>query len=312
MKKVVIFIVGPTAVGKTAVAVKLAKKLNGEIISCDSMQVYKGMDILTSKPPKSLRKEVRHHLFGVVPAAKEYNVSLFRKDALKKIREVIKRNHTPVFCGGTGLYMSILLDGIFKMRKPDAQIRERLYNEAGEFGSQYLHNRLKAVDPEAAAKIHPNDAKRIVRALEVFIATGKRISNLQKTRKGIYDKYNVRIFCLNMPREALYTRINARVEDMFKKGAVRETLKLFKSRFAKTARSAIGINEIKGFLDGAYNLGETKGMIKRNTCLYAKRQLTWFRKDKRIEWVQINPADTAADVAERILKLYGKSVTSDN
>ena len=302
MKEQIIFIAGPTAIGKTETAVKLAQKINAEIISCDSMQVYKGMDIITSKPSISLRKIIRHHLLNVVFPCKEYNVSKYHRDALAKVKEITKRNKIPLFAGGTGLYMSIIIDGIFKIKPPAKGIRKALYKEAELHGSVYSHNRLKKIDPEAAARIHPHDARRVVRALEVFEATGSPISILQKQRSGIADKYDVRIFCLNLAREKLNKRIEGRIERMFRQGLLKEVRKLLKFKLSKTAGYCIGIKEIKGYLGGLYDLDTAKAMMARNTKAYAKRQLTWFRKDKRIKWVDITDKDTPKEIAEKIWK----------
>jgi tRNA dimethylallyltransferase len=266
------------------------------------MQVYKGMDIITSKPIGVVRKRVRHHLINIIPVNKEYNVSQYRKAALKKIKEVIKRDKTPLFVGGTGLYMSILVDGIFAAARENKSIRNRLYKQAQEYGKEYLYKRLQIVDPAAALKIHPNDTKRIIRALEVFKSTGKPISHLQKQRKGLDSEYDVKIICLNMDRKKLYERIDSRVEKMFADGLCNEVKKLLKLNLSKTASYAIGVKELKGYFDGLYDLEGAKRLIKRNTRLYAKRQLTWFRKDKRIKWVNIRGKRTPKELAERIWK----------
>jgi tRNA dimethylallyltransferase len=285
-KDKIVFLVGPTAVGKTAAAAILAKKINAEVISCDSMQVYKGMEIISSQPPAAIRKKLPHHLIGIIRPAQEYNVSVYRRAALKKIKEVIRKGKVPLFVGGTGLYMSVVIDGIFDLKAADAGLRQRLYKEAENIGSHKLHNRLAKIDSEAAARIHPNDLRRIVRALEVFAVTGKPISLLQKQRKGITDQYDVKIFCLNMPRAKLHKRIVERVNKMFKQGLAAEVKRLLSRRLGKTASAAIGIKELKGYFDGAYGLDEARRQIIRNTCLYSKRQLTWFRKDKRIRWIK--------------------------
>ncbi len=304
MPKKIIFIVGPTAIGKTEAAVYLAKKIGAQIISCDSMQVYKGMDIITSKPKPALRKKIKHYLISVVPLSKNYDVSCYRKDALKRVKEIIANGKVPIFVGGTGLYMSILVDGIFKGKVKDNGIRNKLYKLAKTKGSAYLYNQLEKIDLKAAIKIHPNDTKRIIRALEVFEATGKPISRLQRERRGLKDKYDLRIFCLNMERAKLYKRIEERVEKMFKDGLISEVRRLIKRRLSKTASCAIGIRELKGYLSGGYSLEEAKGMIKLNTRHYAKRQLTWFRKDKRIKWINIKDKETPQAVAKRIHKLW--------
>lgn len=302
MKPKLIFLIGPTAVGKSEAAVNLARKINAEIISCDSMQIYKTMDIISSKPIAALRKKIPHHLINIVPPTKEYNVSRFRRDAIRKIKDIIKRRKTPFFVGGSGLYMSVLIDGIFNLKTQDKGRRQRLYQEAAERGSGYLYERLKRVDPEAAEKIHPNDTKRIVRALEVFESSGKPISCLQKQRKGLADKYEMKIFCLNMPRDKLYQRIDERVDKMFVRGLLKEVNKLLKLKLSMTASYAIGIKELKGYFDGLYDLEKAKALMKRNTRWYAKRQLTWFRKDNRISWVELGVTESPSSVANRLLE----------
>ncbi|MBI4972924.1 MAG: tRNA (adenosine(37)-N6)-dimethylallyltransferase MiaA [Candidatus Omnitrophica bacterium] len=299
-KSKIFFLVGPTATGKSETAVYLAKKLKAEIVSCDSMQVYKKMDIITSAPSRQIIKKVRHHLLGIIPPEKEYDVSRYRRQAAKKIKEIIHRNKTPLFVGGTGLYMSILIDGIFKAKAQDESLRRRLYQQAQRLGSNYLHKRLNRFDPLAAKKIHPHDTRRIVRALEVFETTGKPISQLQKERKGLGNNYEIKIFCLNMPRDKLYQRIKERIEKMFKQGLLDEVKKLLRLKLSRTAHQAIGIKELKGYFTGQYDLAEAKRLMKHNTCLYAKRQLTWFRKDKRIKWIEAKQQDTPKAIATRI------------
>lgn len=304
MKQRVIFLIGPTAVGKSAVGVCLAGRIGGEIISCDSMQVYKGMEIISCQPDEGLKKRILHHLIAEILPSKEFNVSVYRGRAIKKIEEIVKRGGVPVFVGGTGLYMSIVIDGIFAVKAQDLALRGKFYQQALEYGSDFLHERLKAVDPEAAGKIHPNDVRRIVRALEVFEITGKPISFLQKQRKGITDKYDVSIFCLNMERAKLNARIEQRVDEMFESGLVDEVKRLLKKKLSMTASKAIGIIELKGCFDGGYDLEEAKKRICRDTFLYAKRQLTWFRKDKRVKWVEVGMEDKPRDIAGRIIKLW--------
>ncbi|MFH1678653.1 MAG: tRNA (adenosine(37)-N6)-dimethylallyltransferase MiaA, partial [Candidatus Omnitrophota bacterium] len=252
---------------------------------CDSMQVYKGMDIISSKPSQAIRKKVPHYLIARVPAGKEYNAFLYRRHALKAVRAIIKSKKTPLFVGGTGFYASAVLDGVFKGPGEDKKIRQRLYKQAEKNGATCLYRRLLKVDPIAAGRIHPNDLKRIIRALEVWLKTSKPISQWQKERCGIEKKYDVKVYCLSRPRQELYSRINQRVERMFKKGLVREVRRLLSKKLSKTAACAIGINEVKGYLEGRYGLAEAKELIKRHTRQYAKRQLSWFRKDKRVIWV---------------------------
>jgi len=285
-KPKVIFLLGPTAVGKTEFALKAAKRIGAEIISCDSMQIYKGMDIISSKPSAIIRKKIPHFLIDVISPKKEFNVSTYRLRALKAIKQIRNRKRVPLFVGGTGLYASAVLDGVFKGPGEDKRIRSRLYQQATEKGAEYLYRRLIKVDPEAAEKIHPNDIKRVTRALEVWIKTKKPISRWQKKRQGIANNYDIEIYCLDMPRDELYSRINQRVDKMFRDGLVNEVGRLLKNGLSKTAACAIGINEIKGYLEKRYGLDEAKELIKRHTRRYAKRQITWFRKDKRISWIK--------------------------
>lgn len=298
----IIFIVGPTAVGKSEVAFELARKLHSDVLSCDSMQIYKGMDIITSKPNSSLMKRVKHHFIGVIPCGKEYNVSKYRKEAVKIINRLVREERIPVFCGGTGLYVSMLVDGIFKGNKVDLTLRRKLYKLADKYGKNYLYNRLKAVDKAAAGKIHPNDTRRIVRALEVFQTSGKPISVLQKERSGLSRDYDVKIFCLNMNRASLYKRIDTRVDKMLKSGLLDEVKRLLGKELSKTAKVAIGLRELEGYLEGRYSLEEAARLMKRNSRHYAKRQLTWFRNNKRVNWINIKDKDKPKQVAQRIFK----------
>jgi tRNA dimethylallyltransferase len=296
----IIFLVGPTGVGKSDIAVSLAKKLHAEIISCDSMQIYKGMEIIASLPSGTLLKRIPHHLLSYVLPEKDYDVSRFRREAIKAIKAILKEGKLPLLVGGTGLYMTILMDGIFTQRGNSPQIRKQLYKELETIGKEGLYRRLKRFDSKAAGKIHPNDVKRVIRALEVFVSIGRPISALQKERVGLTRDYDVQVYCLNMDRSDLYDRIDRRVEKMFAKGLLKEVKKLLKKKISKTAFCAIGIKELKGFFDGLYDLEEAKRLMKRNTRHYAKRQLTWFRKDKRIKWVEIKKAEKPQQVAKRI------------
>lgn len=302
VKSQVVFLVGPTAVGKSEIAIHLAKKLKAEIISCDSMQIYKGMDIIASKPSPAQLKAVPHHLISTLSPEKTYNVSKYRLDAIKKIKAILKRKKAPLFVGGTGLYMSVLIDGIFELDAQGSRIRERLQKAALNKGCNYLHEELRKVDPDAAEKIHPNDARRLIRALEVFKLTGRPISELQRHRHGLKDEYDVRVFCLNMKRQKLYQIIDERVERMFRHGLLKEAKKLLKKNLSKTAACAIGINQLKGYFSGAYGLDMAENFIKRDSRHYAKRQLTWFRKDKRINWINIRETDKPTEVATKIWK----------
>ncbi|NQU95915.1 MAG: tRNA (adenosine(37)-N6)-dimethylallyltransferase MiaA [Candidatus Omnitrophica bacterium] len=288
MKEKVIFIVGPTAVGKTSLAIKLAKKIKGEIISADSMQVYKGMDILSQKPTKRERSAAPHHLISFLKASDEYSAAIFAKMAEKKIEGIIKKGKIPIVVGGSGLYIKTLIDGIFPSKGKDEKIRQNLRQIADRNGSIFLHNKLKRVDPLAAQGIHPNDLKRVIRALEIYELEKKTKTSLKPKTTGLKDIYDVRIFGLNMNRGKLYERINKRVDLMFKKGIVNEVKKLLRKTLSVTSKQALGIKEIEGYFNKAYDETEAKDALKKNTRRFAKRQLTWFRADKRIVWLDID------------------------
>ena len=278
----VYFLVGPTASGKTKLSIKLAKKLNAEIISCDSMCVYKGMDILTSKPSLADRKKIKHHLIDIIPPAREFSVAEYRSMALQKIEEILKRKKTPLFVGGSGLYVKAVIDGLFPSAEKDLKFRKRQELLAKKYGKAYLYKKLKKIDPDRAGKIHPNDLRRVIRALEIYHTEKKKPSELNKNTKPL--KYDFKIFGLAAERSELYKNIDDRVEEMFKKGIAREIKKLSKKTLSMTAGKALGYSEVLGYLKGKYSLEEAKELLKKNTRHFAKRQLTWFRPDRRILW----------------------------
>ncbi|MGB3081826.1 MAG: tRNA (adenosine(37)-N6)-dimethylallyltransferase MiaA [Candidatus Omnitrophota bacterium] len=292
MKPKVVFIVGPTSSGKTAVSIKLAEKVNGEIISCDSMQIYKDMDVITRVPPDRVLSKVPHHLIKKISPEEEYSVARFTREAANLIDQIISRGKLPIIVGGTGLYMKSLIDGLFSSPPEDKDLREEFKKEAEGKGSEYLHKRLESVDPETASKLHPNDTRRIIRALEVHELTGETIHEKKKESEGISSKYDCRIFGLELPRDALYGRINETVEGMFNEGLVKLVEDLRARKLSKTAFKALGIKEVSAFLDGQVKLEEAAEELKKNTRKYAKRQLTWFRADERIHWVD---ADRSVD-----------------
>jgi tRNA dimethylallyltransferase len=297
----VIFVVGPTAVGKTDVGLFLAEKLNAEIVSCDSMQVYKELSIITAKPSLDCRKIVKHHLFDIISVEQEFDVNTFNELARSVINEIHKRKKIPIFIGGSGLYMKILLDGIFKCDNNDPLVREKLKQRAKAEGNDALYEELKAADAQAAKKIHLNDTRRIIRALEIYHTTRRPISILQKEQEGLWEHYDVKIFGLNAERKKLYENINKRVDTMFDNGAVEEVRNLDGLALSKTAQVIIGIKEIKGHLDGGVSLDNVKDKIKQNTRRFAKRQMTWLRKEKRIDWIEVKKGEVPEDVAHKIL-----------
>lgn len=297
----IIFIVGPTATGKTEVAYQLAKTVHAEIISCDSMLIYKEPQIITSKPRPEILKEVPHHFVNIVSVEDTYSVFDYCSSATKKLKEIFARNIPIAVCGGSGLYMKAILDGIFEGVGKDASLRKQLEEKARNYGRGYLHEELKKVDAETAAKV--SDLRRIIRALEVYYTTGVPLSQKKKEAKGLWGSMPIKIFGLNLKRATLYERINKRVEEMFEKGAVEEVRELLKFNLSLTAQKIIGIKEVKGFLDGEYNIEEAKNLMKINTRHFAKRQMTWFRADKRIEWIDVDnltPLEVAALVQRKI------------
>lgn len=308
----IIFIVGPTAVGKSAAALKLAKKIQGEIISCDSMQVYKEINIASNKPSEREQNLIRHHLIDVVSVSEDFNVSLFNQLTLEAIKEIQKRKHIPIIVGGSGMYMQVVLDGIFEEGYKDEVLRKELWAIAEGGGKRTLYDRLIIEDREAAKKIHPNDVKKIIRALEVCQVTKKPVTEIQKKRQGIWGKYDIKIFVLNRERQKLYERINQRVEQMFAEGLLEEIKILPQDKLSVTVKGLIGVKEGLAVLAGEYDLERAKYLMKRNTRHFAKRQLTWFRKDKRLEWIMINEKDTAEDIAERIIISGNETNRSDN
>jgi tRNA dimethylallyltransferase len=302
----VIFIVGPTSSGKSAVAARLAEILNGEIISSDSMQVYRDMDIITQVPDEELLARVPHYLVKVLSPEEEFNAARFAEEAEKIIAKVTDSGKTPIIAGGTGLYVKALVDGIFSAPPKDAALRKRLEEIALEKGNEYLYSQLEKIDPQTAEKLHSNDIRRIIRALEVYELTGSTIYKKKTASSGIGEKYDCIFFGLKVPRGVLYRRINASVDRMFEEGIVKEVGKLSRKKLSITAEKALGIKEVTAFLDGKQDIEEVKQQLKKNTRNYAKRQLTWFRADKRIKWI-----DADRD-AEQIVQDIAGTVKNDS
>ena len=287
----VIAIVGPTASGKTKISVELAKLINGEIISADSMQIYKFMDIGTAKPDKNEMSGIRHYLIDEINPDKEFSVARFRELALQHIRHLIDIGKRVIICGGTGLYINSLIYNInFSETISDWELRERLKKEAEKNGNRYLHDKLLEIDPEAAARIHENDTKRIIRAIEVFEYTNKPISYHQHMSRLEPPPYKFIVFVLRWDRGKLYERINTRVDMMFERGLVDEVKKLSKQGYNKNtvAMQGLGYKEVFSYLRGEATYDEVVYTLKRNTRHYAKRQVTWFKRIEGIQWIDIN------------------------
>lgn len=299
--KKIVFIVGPTAVGKSDVAFFLSREIGGEIVSCDSMQVYKEIQIASNKPSKDIIDQVPHHLVGILSVKEEFDVALYNQLALTAINEIHGRGHVPVIVGGSGMYMQVLLDGIFQGGAKNEALRKDLKEQARQYGNQFLYDRLKEEDPEAAEKIHPNDVRRVIRALEICMTEKIPISRLQKEREGLWGKYDITLFALNRDRQELYRHIDDRVEKMIKEGLVEEIESLNGLTWSLTAKKIIGIQEVQGFLKGEYDLAKTAELMKLNTRRLAKRQLTWLRKESRLQWVLMREGLTPERAAEIIM-----------
>lgn len=287
MKPKVIVIVGPTASGKTSLGIVVAKKLNGEIISCDSMQIYKEMNIGTAKPTDEERSEIEHHMIDFVFPNERYTVSDFKKDAEIEIEKILKRNKTPIIVGGTGLYVDSLIYGInYPEIDTDENYRKELENIVIKDGLDKLYKMACNIDAEAMEKISPNDKKRILRVLEIYHDTGKTKTELEIISREKEIPYDYKVFAIDMPREILYKRIESRVDQMIENGLIEEVNNLLKKyNDFPTAMQGIGYKEIKEYLDGHLTKEEAIEKIKKESRHYAKRQLTWFRKNKNIVWL---------------------------
>lgn len=299
----VIVIVGPTAVGKTAVAVELVSELGGEIISADSMAIYTGMDIGTAKPTPEERSRARFRLIDAADPAKQFSVGEFQRLAREAIDGVLESNPPAIVVGGSGLYVRAAVDGLdLDIPERNDELRAALAEEAREFGNESVHNKLAAVDPESAERIHPNNLKRVIRAIEIFEMSGVPASRLfarESTRGSGYP--SARWFGLTMNRDALYKRIDKRVDAMIEVGLVEEVAGLMRLGIDPNMPSmqGLGYKEIARFLRGECDLEEAIALLKGNTRRFAKRQYTWFRADARVQWIDAD-ALTAKKVSETI------------
>jgi tRNA dimethylallyltransferase len=290
MKKPLIIIAGPTAVGKTDISIEVAKKIDGEIVSADSMQIYKYLDIGSAKPTKEEIQGVPHYLIDEIDPRTEFSVSQYRDLAKKYIDKIISKNKIPIVAGGTGLYVnSLIYDMDFSSAKSDNSIRERLTSEYERYGIEYLHSKLKEVDKDTAERIHPNNVRRVIRALEVYYSTGESIKDFSKDLK-ISEDYDYILIGLNRDREELYERVNKRVDIMVGSGLIDEVKKLVEMglKVEDISMKGIGYKEVIAYLNGEYDLERAIELIKRNTRRYAKRQLTWFKRYRNMKWFNID------------------------
>lgn len=300
----VLAVVGPTASGKTWLGVQLAKLYGGEVISADSMQIYKGMDIASAKPSEEEKEGIPHHLMDFLNMDVPFSAADYVKLAKEKIEEVLSRGKLPVIVGGTGLYVDSLLENVkFSEGGSDEAYREELMAFARENGAEALHARLAETDPEAAAAIHPNNIIRVVRALEVCHVTGRRFSELKAESRTEESPYNSLILGLNYEdRAVLYRRIDLRVEEMVKNGLIEEARELWERGGMRTSANAIGYKELIPYFTGEMPLEECVAKIQQETRRYAKRQLTWFRKNDRIKWIILGEFDKKTEILEKSQK----------
>jgi tRNA dimethylallyltransferase len=300
----VIVLVGPTCSGKTNLSLKLAQLIPSEIISADSRQFFKHLDIGTAKPSKEHLEKVPHHFINCLNPSDSYDVSIFEKDAEKAIENIFTKNKTPIVVGGSGLYIKALLDGIFETDIKDEEFREELLQKRKEYGNEFLYEELKKVDPVSANKMLPQNWKRVMRALEVFHTTGEPIwKHHQKQSISKGKKNEFRQFGLNWERKILYENIDKRVDEMIESGFVDEVNCILNKGYNKNLNSlnTVGYKEIIQYLDGIISLERAIELIKRNSRHYAKRQITWFRKDNRIQWFDVKKPDDLDIIAEKII-----------
>lgn len=299
-----LILTGPTGIGKTELSLRLAKAFNTEIISADSMQIYKYMDIGTAKADKLQRASIKHHLIDVVMPDENFSVSDFKKNATKIITNLNNNGKIPMVVGGTGLYLNALIyDLKFSSVAGDPNIRDKYEKLANTYGNKYIHNILKDIDIQSYDKINVNDRKRIIRALEIFDLTGSTMSTYNKNFRKPNDHYDITLIGLNMDRSKLYDRINRRVDKMIDSGLIGEVEKLLSMGYSSRLQSmqAIGYKEIIMYLNKELNLDEAIEKIKKGSRNYAKRQLTWFRRYENIKWIDIEKYDTIHEIDNFIL-----------
>ena len=304
-KPLVVVVLGPTASGKTSLGIEIAERFGGEIVSADSMQIYENMDIATAKPTPKEQVRVKHHLVGFVPMGEKFSVAKYKEKATHVIDDILSKGKLPVIVGGTGLYIDTLINNTEFLDYQESDIRTKLEERCRKDGIEALLKELAEIDPVTAERLHINDSKRIIRALEVYYSTGKTISEQDKLSHMNESKYRFCIIGLNANnRQYLYDRINLRVDLMMKAGLLEETRAFFNSDVSATAAQAIGYKELKPYIDSLVSLEEATEKLKMESRRYAKRQLTWFRKNSSINWLYIDDlsSDELIDTACRIIE----------
>lgn len=299
-----IFIVGPTAVGKTKLTVELAKVLDGEVISADSMQVYKYMNIGTATPDKEERRGVPHYLIDEVSPEEDFSVAEFEEKAKKHIKDILSRNKVPIISGGTGLYINALLYEMdFGNTVSNEKLRERLYTESEKLGKSYVYEKLQKIDPNAAKKIHPNNLVKVIRALEINHETGKNIGDF-KNDLTLTKEFQPILIGLNRKRKNLYDRINTRVDLMIEEGLIEEVQDLLTNGYPQDLKSfkGLGYKEIIRYINGENSLHDAIRILKKNTRRYAKRQITWFNRYDFIKWFQVDRYEAEETLLSEVLE----------
>lgn len=301
----VIAVIGPTASGKTGLAVNIAKKFGGEVISADSMQIYSELTIGTAKPTEKEMDGIVHHLVGNKSIDEEYSVANYVEDAKKAIAEVYEKGKIPVLCGGTGLYVDSLLSNTeFSEIKSDPEVREKFFDFAKTNGNEALFEKLKTIDPQTASKTHANNLLRVVRALEVYEITGKTMSEHQRDSHPVPSIYNVCYIGTNFAdREKLYARIEQRIDEMLEEGVEKEARYLFEHSGTCTAAQAIGYKEFYPYFRGETSIEDAVAVLKKETRHYAKRQITWFKRNDKINWLCRDEFSSKEDLYEAAFKI---------
>lgn len=306
MNNKVIIIVGPTASGKTALSIEIAKRFGGEIISADSMQIYKSMDIATAKPNKEEMQGISHHLIDFLSPNEKFSVAKYKELCCQCIDDILLRGKTPVIVGGTGLYIDAVINNTVFVEYEENGIREQLEEKCEKYGLEVLYEKLCEIDGPSAQKLNLSDKKRIIRALEVYYATGKTKTEQNELSHLEESKYDFCIIGLNaLDRNLLYERINKRVDVMLSDGLLEEAKDFFESDYSATAVQAIGYKELKPYLDGRCSLSDAVERLKMETRRYAKRQLTWFRRNDKINWLYIDESYDIIKKAVDIIENFG-------
>lgn len=299
-----VVLVGPTAVGKSAIGLQLARALDTEILTADSRQVYRGMDVATDKPTLEQRAGVAHRLIDVVDPDESFNAGDYRRLALQDIERLYGERRLPLIVGGTGLYVRTLIHGLCDAPPADQAYRASLLQEARTQGRHFLHGELKRIDPELAERLHPHDEVKIMRALEVHHLSGRRLSEMQRQHRFSAQPFSLLMIGLIRDREGLYRKIDRRVDEMFERGLVEETARLLAKGYGRElgAMKGLGYRQIAGYLAGEYDQAEACRLLKRDTRHFAKRQLTWFRKEPGLRWWSLDAQDSPDLVAGRLFE----------